>query len=115
MRESIRQCYEVTQQLWQLVQMPKEKLQDEHYEKINHYLDQREKLLKDIHSPFTAEEKEIGIKMVHLNKEIEPNLVGIKQTIAMKIKNLKKREQSTKQYLGYAQASPNGYFYDKKN
>ncbi|WP_042350829.1 hypothetical protein [Bacillus massiliigorillae] len=115
MRDSIKSCFEITEQLRQITQLPKDQLQDEQYHEITKCLADREELLQDIVPPFTDEEKQVGKQIVQLNQVIDKRLVEMKKDIAIKIKNLKKKEQSSQSYLGYSQAAPSSYFLDKKN
>ncbi|MGM9923418.1 MAG: hypothetical protein ACI35R_04120 [Bacillus sp. (in: firmicutes)] len=115
MREELKACHEATRRLWELSKTLAGQWDDEQYAMVEEYLAERERLLPGIVPPFTEEEQKAGAAIAEYNKEIDRNLAAIKRHIAVNIKNLKKKEQSSRKYLGYSNAGEGGYFYDKKN
>ena len=114
MQQTLKECQELTQQLVNLSRMEPSKLSDEQHEEITVLLDKREQLLANLQKPVTEEEKQVADTIVEQSNEINHNLIIIKKHIQTKIKDLKKQQQSNKQYLGYNMARVGSYFYDKK-
>lgn len=114
MQQTLRDFQLLTQQLVELSSITPSELTDEQHVEITDLLDEREQLLPNLQKPVTEEEKQAAALIVEQSNEISRNLIEIKKHIQMKIKDLKKKEQSNKQYLGYNMAAADGYFYDKK-
>ncbi len=114
MHQILRDCRELTQQLVDLSRITPSQLTDEQHEEITVLLDKREQLLSNLQKPVTKEEKQAATTIVEQSNEINCKLVEIKKHIQMKIRDLKKQQQSNKQYLGYNMAGVDSYFYDKK-
>ena len=114
MQQSLRECYQLTQQLVELSSISPEQLSEGQHEEITMLLNKREQLIPNLHKPATKEEKQAAAAIVEQSNELNRNLIEIKMHIQMKIKDLKKKQQSNKQYLGYNMAGANSYFYDKK-
>lgn len=115
MRDSLNECYFLTETLWKLSSMEQADLSDAQINEIINCLDRREQLLPQIVPPFTPEEQKYGKQILIWNKEIDVNLRSIKKGIMIEIQRLKKTEKSTKKYMGYNYGSPDGMFYDKRN
>lgn len=115
MHEAIKDCYKLTELLYHVSKVNPDRLSDNQYEEIQQLLEQREELLPLIKAPFTDTERQLGSKIVEWNSEIDCNIATIKQQLAIKIKNLKKKEQSAQKYNGYTNAGAGSYFLDKKN
>lgn len=114
MQRSLRECQLLTQQLVELSRIAPSELTDEQHVEITDLLNERERLLPNLQKPVNEEEKQAAALIVEQSNEISRHLIEIKKHIQTKIKDLKKKEQSNKQYLGYNMAAADGYFYDKK-
>lgn len=114
MHQTLKECQQLTQQLVELSRIVPSELSDEQHEQITILLDKREQLLPQLQKPETDEEKQAAATIVEQSDEISRNLTEIKKHIQIKIKDLKKKQQSNKKYLGYNNSAVDGYFYDKR-
>jgi len=112
MRENLKLCYAITEELFEKSKI-NDDYSDEQYNELEMLLNKREAILTSLNPPFTEGEKLLGIKIVELNNNIEHQMNSIKSQIAEKIKNLNKKEQYVGNYTAY-EGSTYGYFYDKK-
>lgn len=94
-----------------------EKNRESFIETFEHFLDEREKLLKDIKPPFTDEEKRMGEELVVLDKKIQAQIEQFFQTLKRSMRNLKKQKHSNKKYANPYQdvSAMDGMFFDKRN
>lgn len=86
-------------------------------EAFEHFLDEREKLLQEIHPPYTDEEKQMGEQLVALDQTIQEQIGRFFQTLKTSMRNLKKQKHSNKKYNHPYQdvSTMDGMFFDKRN
>ena len=114
MRDAIKECYLVTEELYSL--SGEKEPTDEQVKKIESLLNRREELLKQVIPPFSEEEQKLGRQLVAWNNVINVKLAAIKQNISYKIKELKRTKKALPKYNAYgATVGADAYFYDKKN
>lgn len=115
MRKEIKECFGITDQLLQLSQLKIKEMTDEDYISIEQLLSKREQLLQAFKPPFSEKEQRVGAVMVEWNKQLNENLVLIKNAIQLEMKQLKKNDQNTQKYLGQYTINIDGMFYDKRH
>lgn len=113
---AVQQCAIITKQLYELILQPKKgQDRDGLIRKIESLLAEREQLLPAITPPFTDEEKQLGRKIVEMNKIIDKGLKKIKTGIEADILETKKKETSARKYVNpYESLVTDGVYYDKK-
>lgn len=114
MHEALKSCGQLTEQLLCLSRINPQQISDEQYEEITTLLAKREQLFAVLQKPSTDEEKAYTRKIMQESEEMNRNFITIKRAIQMKIRDLKKKDQSTKSYLGYNTIGADSYFYDKR-
>lgn len=85
-------------------------------EKLNDLLEQREKDIKQLSPPYTAEENKLGEKLIPLNNEIEKKIQQIYKDLKIEMIQFKKEKKSNRSYSNpYEHVQTNdGMFLDKK-
>lgn len=113
---SVRECYNLTKELQQVLQTVTTENRDEVIEKIEVLLGKRDSILDQLKPPFTDEEKKLGKEMINMNVEINTKLNVLKSTIQRDINGLSKKKSSVKKYTNpYESVNFDGMFYDKRN
>ena len=75
----------------------------------------REMLQKDIHLPFTEEEKRLGKECVKLNEELAKLMVKRRAEVAQSIKLVREQKQHNYKYANpYEAMVTDGIYYDKR-
>lgn len=111
----VKECYEITQDLLQVVQSVTTENRDEVIKEIDGLLEKREVLLSSIQPPFSSEEKQLGQEMVAMNREIDAKLALIRSHIKRDINGLNKKKTSMNKYTNpYESVNFDGMFYDKR-
>lgn len=112
----VKECYEITQQLFKAVQAVTTENRDEAIKEIEELLAKREAFLSSIKPPFSAEDKKLGQKMISMNREIDAKLKLIQNFVQRDINGLKKKKTSMNKYTNpYESVNFDGMFYDKRN
>ncbi|TXC90985.1 flagellar protein FliT [Metabacillus litoralis] len=89
---------------------------DQFIQEIESYLQVREEMMKMINPPYTPEQKDIGSKLIELNKKINLHLAGLKKEIQVDLRKLNNNKISKKKYQdAYQPDTISGLFYDKRN
>ena len=111
----VKEFYELTIQIIELMENSGEQDRDSKIEKIEGMLQKREALMVEIKPPFSSEENELGKKIIELNKKLEGLMETEKVLIQKDIKDLNIKKQSNKKYTNpYQSLSTDGMFYDRK-
>ncbi|MDX8363829.1 flagellar protein FliT [Cytobacillus sp. IB215665] len=112
----IKELYQVTKQLFELLQTDINKSdRDEQIERIQHLLTERTQFIEKLAPPYSTGEKRVGAEIVTLNKQIDAKLLAMKDEIKLDIAGLKKKKQSQKKYINpYNTRTVDGVFYDKR-
>lgn len=111
---AVQQFYQLTLELIQRLQKRLGE-RDETIKQVEDLLDQRETLMKDLVPPYTAEEMEIGKKLIPLNARLTQLLQSEKISIQQDIKGLQAKKESNTKYVNpYQNLSTDGMFYDKR-
>ncbi|QPC47501.1 flagellar protein FliT [Mangrovibacillus cuniculi] len=115
-RLEIQSCLDVTEKLLVTLNGQQgDKERTETIEEVNRLLTLRQELLPSLQPPFTAEEKEIGQKIVKMNQSIDTNLSEWKLSIQRDINGFSKKKTSITKYADpYRNVQFDGMFYDKK-
>jgi flagellar protein FliT len=83
--------------------------------KIERFLDEREQLIDNLPSTYSAEEKALGLKIVDYNKEIDKKLQITFQSVKQEIGNIKRQKVSNRRYANpYEGFSADGMFLDQR-
>lgn len=114
---SVRQFYEKTVALVNLLENEQEMDRDGKIATIERLLDERDKVMGGITAPFSDEEQELGAKTIQLNEKLASLLAREKVFIQKDMKDLQhKRESSNKYTNPYESMSAlDGIYYDKRN
>lgn len=113
---AVHECAILTKRLYELVlRGDKNQDRDAIIGKVESLLHEREQLLPAITPPFTEEEKQLGRKIVEMNKTIDKGLKKIKTEIQADIAGTKKKKTSAQKYVNpYESLVTDGIYYDKK-
>lgn len=113
---AVHDCAILTKRLYELVlQGDKNQDRDQIISNIEGLLAQRERLLPAITPPFTDKEKQLGRKIVEMNKVIDRGLKKIKTGIEADIAGTKKKKTSAQKYVNpYESLVTDGVYYDRK-
>lgn len=112
----VKECYEITKQLFNAVQKVTTENRDEAIKDIEEHLAKREVLLPSIQPPFSTEDNRLGQKMISMNREIDAKLKLIQNYVQRDINGLKKKKTSMNKYTNpYESVNFDGMFYDKRN
>jgi flagellar protein FliT len=110
----VSQFYERTEELISILESADER--DGKISIVEALLDERESLMKEMVPPFSADEVEVGKKLVQLNIRLMQLLQSEKVLIQKDIKNLQTKKESNSKYVNpYENLSTDGVFYDKRN
>lgn len=115
--EKIKSLEIVTKEFLAFVnQQVNEKNRERFLDELTQFLDERERLMKDIKPPYTTTEQEIGKRLIELDQEIQYRLDIIFTELKMKMRSAKRQKVSFKQYnLPYRDvATSSGSYWDKK-
>lgn len=106
--------YERTEELIAILESADDR--DGKISSVEALLDERENLMKEMVPPFSADEVEVGKKLVQLNSRLMQLLQKEKVHIQKDIKNLQAKKESNNKYVNpYNNLSTDGVFYDKRN
>jgi|SRR5699024_1207075 len=85
-------------------------------EKLNDLLQQREKHMKQLSPPYTAEENKLGEELIPLNHKIEKEIQKIYDELKAEMMQFQKEKKSNRSYSNpYQHVQTNdGMFLDKK-
>lgn len=110
---SVEQLYDVTAKLNNLLQtLPSKEEREAYIEQINSLLDKRSNIFPLLPKEYTSEEKQIGLKIVKLNENIDESLNQIYNEIKLDIQQIKKTRIAQEKYnQGFA---GDGMFFDKR-
>lgn len=72
---------------------------EEMIEEITRLIDAREKVIRKIERPYSADEIEIGKKIVELNKTIEKNLEAVFAQLRREMKQIQQQKKSNRSYI----------------
>ncbi|MFB1049898.1 flagellar protein FliT [Paraliobacillus sp. JSM ZJ581] len=119
MTERMNQLYERTNELLLLLDENVSKAVEERekiIENVNVLLNHREIILAEIKPPYTAEEKEIGIKLVPLEQKIQQRLNLLFTNIKTDMRTVKKQKSTNQKYMNPYQslANSDGSYLDKR-
>ena len=92
------------------------KNREEIINRINDIVEQRGILMKEITPPYTEKEKQIGQKVVHLNKQIEQKMNTLFDALKHDMRQIRKQKESNRSYINpYGKIkSTDGMFLDSK-
>jgi flagellar protein FliT len=113
----VQSCFEITKELLGILTAPSssEEDRDKTIERIDNLIDERERLLKDIQSPFSEVEEEIGQQIVKMNKVIDQKLSILREEIKRDMNGINKKKTNVKKYSNpYEGLQQDGVYYDKK-
>ncbi|MBM7585881.1 flagellar protein FliT [Bacillus pakistanensis] len=112
---AVQQCYDITKELFILVDKVDSEYRDQVIEKVEALLERRGSLLKSIQAPFPEEEKAQGVQIVRWNTKIDQKLVLLRTDIKRDMNGLNKKKTSVKKYTNpYDSLQFDGMFYDKR-
>ncbi|MGE8206915.1 flagellar protein FliT [Heyndrickxia sp. NPDC080065] len=111
----IQECFKLTEEMIEVLQATNEEERDVTIEKVENFLERREKLLEYIKPPFSEEEQLLGDRLVLLGKQLDVLLMNLKQEIQKDMNGLNQKKKSLNQYANpYSNLQNDGYFYDKR-
>jgi flagellar protein FliT len=111
---AVKQFYQLTLELIQHMEKSNDD-RDVKIEQMDALLDQREAVMNEMAPPYTAEEAELGKKLIQLNGELDQFFKTEKIQIQKEIKNLQAKKESNTKYVNpYQNLSTDGMFYDKR-
>lgn len=113
---TIKQVYDLTNQLVQLVeQEPAQGQRELTIETITALLKEREGLLVDIKAPVSDEENQMAQQIISWNDLISTQFLMIKNHVQRDIAQLRKTKSLTTKYINpYKNISSDGLYYDKR-
>ncbi|WNS75076.1 flagellar protein FliT [Bacillus sp. DTU_2020_1000418_1_SI_GHA_SEK_038] len=110
----VHKIIEVTLQLINTLQDEVDR--DEKIMKVDHLLEKREGLLKQLESPYSQEEMAAGKQVIELSKQLKELLLKEKLSIQHDIKTFNQKKETSSKYIhSYESISTDGIFYDKRN
>ncbi len=110
----VSQFYARTAELISVLESADER--DGKISRVEALLNERENLMKEMVPPFSADEVEVGKKLVQLNSRLMQLLQKEKVLVQKDIKNLQAKKESNSKYINpYENLSTDGVFYDKRN
>lgn len=114
---AIEQFYTKTVVLIDLLENKQKLNRDEKIATIEQLIDERDQLMGGITAPFSAEEKELGAKIIQLNEKLASLLAREKVLIQKDMKDLKLKKESTNKYANpyESMSALDGIYYDKRN
>ncbi|MCT2537271.1 flagellar protein FliT [Aquibacillus koreensis] len=112
----MKKLHEVTIRLHEAVAKDSEDQREEKIEKINHLLQEREEILKEVKPPYTDAEKQIGRHLLPINQEIDDKLQSVFFEIKKDMATMKKKKSSNTKYTNPYKNLSNydGMFLDHK-
>ncbi|WP_182199655.1 flagellar protein FliT [Paraliobacillus salinarum] len=115
MTERMNQLYTVSNELLDLLDKTVDEREDV-IDEISVLLENRDSLIEKIKPPYTTEEKEIGAKLISLDKKINQQLNGLFDDIKLDMRSLKKQKNSNKKYMNpyHSLTNYDGSFVDKR-
>jgi flagellar protein FliT len=112
---AIQRCYDLTNDLLQVVRSITEENRDNVISQIEGLLEKRQAILDKIKPPFSSEEKALGKEMIQINLTLDKKLSLISSEIKRNMNGLNKKKVSAKKYTNpYESVNFDGMFYDKK-
>jgi flagellar protein FliT len=112
---AVQRCYDLTNDLLQVVQSLNEENRDDVISQIEELLEKRQVILEQIKPPFSNEEKQIGQELVKMNRALDTKLSLIRNDIKRDMNGLNKKKVSAKKYTNpYESVNFDGMFYDKR-
>jgi flagellar protein FliT len=117
MNAAVQNCFDITKELFGILTASNssEQDRDQTIERIDNLIDKREGVLKDIQSPFSEEEKELGQQMVKMNKVIDNKLSLLREEIKRDMNGINKKKTNVKKYSNpYENMQSDGVYYDKR-
>jgi flagellar protein FliT len=113
----VQNCFELTKELLGILTTlnSSEEDRDRTIERIDNFINRRERLLKDIQPPFSEEEKKLGQQIVKMNKVIDHRLSVLREEIKRDMNGINKKKTNVKKYANpYESLQQDGVYYDKK-
>jgi flagellar protein FliT len=113
---AVQLCYDLTNDLLQLVQSFNEENRDDVINQIEELLEKRQDILQQIKPPFSNEENALGQEIVKMNRTLDTKLILISNEVQRDMNGLNKKKVSAKKYTNpYESVNFDGMFYDKRN
>jgi flagellar protein FliT len=117
MNTNVQSCFDITKELFGILTAPNsgEQDRDKKIERIEHLIDKREGLLKDIQPPFSEEERNLGQQIIKMNKAIDHKLSILREEIKRDMNGINKKKTNVRKYSNpYQNLQQDGVYYDKK-
>jgi flagellar protein FliT len=112
----VQRCYDLTNDLLQVVQSFNEENRDDVINQIEELLEKRQDILQQIKPPFSNEEHALGQEIVKMNRALDTKLILISNEVQRDMNGLNKKKVSAKKYTNpYESVNFDGMFYDKRN
>ncbi|KAA0548796.1 hypothetical protein FZW96_06970 [Bacillus sp. BGMRC 2118] len=113
----VKQVYEVTSKLHQLLQQEEtdSEKRDDVIEQIEQLLEDRQSLLDEMKGPYSDEEMQLGKQMIEYNTYIDRQLAKLRLMVQADMNKLKKQKSTNEKYVNpYKNVNFDGMFFDKK-
>jgi flagellar protein FliT len=114
----VQELHELTEKMHQkLFQKDMGQDQANLIEDIQQFLRDREELLKEMKAPYTDEERQLGQKILQMDKDIQEAFQQILDGLKHSMKQLQNQKKNNAKYVNpYKNVSTmDGMFFDKKN
>lgn len=115
----VNELYLVTQELHSSLHdgMPENvEERDEYISSVEKLLSVRQQLIDRLPSEYSAEDKQIGKRIVAINLKIDKLLFEQFKVMKNNFETFKRKQQRSKQYMNpYNNAAADGMYFDKKN
>lgn len=93
----LQTLYDITKEL-QIVLESEDEEREDVIDKVNDLIDQRELEIKKLSAPYSDAEKEIGQKIVQLNKQIEDDIQKLFLKVKQDMQVLRKQKRTKASY-----------------
>jgi flagellar protein FliT len=112
----VQPIYDYTVKLIDFFENRTEMDRDHKIQQIQEILKLRETAINDLNGVYTDQEKELGAKLINLDRTLRKLLEREKIFIQKDIKDLQARKESSQKYVNPYEGIPTGgVFYDKRN
>lgn len=114
---AIKELHQLTKQIVSQFEQADQYSREELIKKFEDFVEQRDRLIKEIQSPYTDEEKQYGQEVVKLDQRLKVMVNDYLGNIQKDIGVVSKKKQSNKKYINpYANLyGMDGSYIDKKN